>query len=110
MKLPNPNKAVIPQQKIQDYLLSQSHPIGRFKSIIFRDLGYTTDKWELLQSDFTDFLVKEASHKADTDYGRKYEIRGNITGPKGKTISIVTAWIVLNNEDFPRFITAYPGD
>ena len=110
MILPNPENAIISQQKIQDYLLSQSHPIGRFKSLVFGKLGYHPENWETLQADLKAFLLLEAVFKVDTKYGKKYEICGNITGPIGKTIPIVTAWIVLNDDVFPRFITAYPGD
>ena len=37
------------------------------------------------------------------------QIGGVLTGPNGKSVNWVTAWIVLKAENFPRFITAYPG-
>ena len=30
--------------------------------------------------------------------------------PNQKSTQVVTVWIILDGEDFPRFITAYPGD
>ena len=60
MKLPNIEAAIIPQGKIQDYLLSHSHPIGQFKAIIFNDLGYSQHNWSKLQSDLKEFLEKDA--------------------------------------------------
>ena len=39
---------------------------------------------------------------------RKYEVRGTLSGPTGDALIVVTVWIVLNDEDFPRFVTAYP--
>ena len=36
MILPNIDKAVIEPEKLRDYLLSKSHPIGRFKAEFFR--------------------------------------------------------------------------
>jgi hypothetical protein len=45
-----------------------------------------------------------------TEYGIKYEIRGVITGPSGLSVELVTAWIILKDETYPRFITAYPAD
>ena len=110
MKLGNPEKAIITQAKIQDYLLSETHPIGRFKAVIFSDLGYHRAQWKKLQTDLKGFLDLEAIEKETTEYGRKYEICGELSGPKGKSIYLVTAWIILKNEDFPRFITAYPGE
>ena len=90
--------------------MSQTHPIGRFKSVVFIELGYQSRHWDALQADLKAFLLLDALFKVDTKYGKKYEICGNITGPNGKTIPIVTAWIILNGDDFPKFITAYPGD
>ena len=31
MRLPNPDKVIITKEKLTDYLLSQSHPIGKSK-------------------------------------------------------------------------------
>jgi len=109
MKLPRTEAAIIPQSKIQDYLLSHSHPIGKFKAIIFNDLGYSQHNWSKLQSDLKELLGKDAIEKEVTEYGKKYEIRGKITGPNGKSRVMITAWIILKDEDFPRFITAYSG-
>lgn len=110
MKLPNTDRAVISQQKTHDYLLSPSHPIGGFKAIIFNELGFFQYNWQLLQSDLKALLANDAIERETTEYGTKYEIRGNIIGPSEKSLSIVTAWIIRIDEDFPRFITAYPGD
>ena len=110
LKLSNPEAAVISQEKLQDYLLSETHPIGRFKAKLFRDLGYRPSHWIQLQTDLQGFLALDAIKKEKTPYGQKYEIRGELTGPNGKSINLVTAWIVLKTEDFPRFITAYPGE
>ena len=30
-------------------------------------------------------------------------------GPSGRIAQIVVVWIILSGEDFPRFVTAYPG-
>lgn len=42
-------------------------------------------------------------------YGQKYEIRASLTGPAGRAVEVVSVWVVLASEDFPRFVTAYPG-
>jgi len=44
-----------------------------------------------------------------SEYGQKYEVRGRIEGPDGKGAVLVAVWIVLCGEDFPRFVTAFPG-
>lgn len=35
MKLPNGQKAVVDERKVREYLLSASHPVGRFKARFF---------------------------------------------------------------------------
>ncbi len=48
MKLPNADQAIIPPEKIRDYLLSSSHPIGKFKAVFFKSIGYNEDNWQQL--------------------------------------------------------------
>lgn len=44
-----------------------------------------------------------------TGYGQKYRVEGAITGPGGREATLVALWIVRNNEEAPRFVTAFPG-
>jgi len=110
MRLPNPEKVLIPRDKIEGYLLSPVHPVGRHKAAFFASLGYKQAEWQALERDLRELVTGDAQPPEDTEYGTKYEIRGMITGPDGASAAIVTAWIVREAEDFPRFITAYPED
>ena len=40
MRLPNAEKAVIERRKLTEYLLSETHPTGRFKAQFFKKLGF----------------------------------------------------------------------
>jgi len=110
VKLPNVDRAVVDRSKIRDYLLSKEHPVGRFKAAFFGSLGYERKDWERLRDDLlgvsrqVEVVVKESS-----EFGRKYEIRCRLEGPSGRSAEIVIVWIILREEDVPRFITAYPG-
>jgi len=110
VKLPGVEHAVVDAAKIRDYLLSDSHPVGRFKAAFFVSLGYSAADWELLAADLrghardNDAVASELS-----EYGQKYEVRGRIEGPVGKVAVLVAVWIVLRSEGFPRFVTAFPG-
>lgn len=108
VRLPNPDRAVVPRDKIEAYLLSPHHSVGRYKAAFFSALGYTQAEWPRLEGDLRQLVAEDARPSGTTEYGTKYEIRGAITGPSGRGAAIVTAWIVRNGEDFPRFITAYP--
>lgn len=110
MRIPNADRAVIDPVKLHGYLLSPAHPVGRFKGRFFADLGYTRDDWRRLEADLrAQHLSKEAQRGATSRYGQKYEIRAMLTGPAGRSAEVVSVWIVLANEDVPRFVTAYPG-
>ena len=37
------------------------------------------------------------------------KVRDYLLSPSGRVVRLVVVWIVLNGEDFPRFVTAYPG-
>lgn len=110
MRLPNVENAVIDPEKLRDYLLSPSHPVGRFKAAFFSSLGYTQEDWKQFEADLRrQHLVKDAVLCRETSYGRKYEIHGKIRRPAGKTREVVSVWITLVDEEVPRFVTAYPG-
>jgi len=110
LQFPNSDRAVIDSAKLRDYLLSTSHPVGRFKARFFESLGYSTENWEQMEADIRDLIAAaEARPREKTEYGQKYEVRGSMTGPNGRSAEVVTVWIVLTGEDVPRFITAYSG-
>lgn len=111
MKLPGAQRAVIETAKIRDYLLSTSHPVGRFKMPFFAGLGYTGANWRRLEADLRDLAVNgDAQPGQPSPYGQKYEIRGMLKGPSGNSAEVVTVWIVLSGGDVPQFVTAFPGE
>jgi uncharacterized protein DUF6883 len=110
MKLPNVEAAIVDRTKVYDYLLSSIHPIGRFKAVFFGALGYTQGRWEDLARDLRVLAQSGDVRLGERNaYGQKYIVRGNLTGPSGRSGNVVTVWIVLNSEDVPRFVTAHPG-
>jgi Domain of unknown function (DUF6883) len=111
MKLPAAERAVIAPAKIRDYLLSTSHSVGRFKAPFFARLGYTSANWRRLEEDLLDLAVSgNAELGKDNRYGQKYEIRGILSGPSGRSAAVLTVWIVLFGGDVPQFVTAFPGE
>ena len=110
MKIPGAERAVISEAKVRDYLLSESHPIGRFKAAFFRKLGYSAGAWPQLERDLR-VLAREGEAVATetSRYGQKYEINATLVGPLGREAIVVSVWIVLLEEDFPRLVTVFPG-
>jgi len=110
MKVPNFDRAVIPEQKISGYLLSDGHPVGRLKAAFFRALGYSSEAPHVLADALRAQLENDVTARTETEFGVKYEVRCELAGPGGATRMVVTVWIVLTDEDYPRLIMAYPGD
>lgn len=110
MELPGARRAWIDASKMRDYLLSPSHPVGRFKASFFVSLGYSQADWQRLRRDLMQHGASgSAMHGPSSPHGRKYEVRGTLVGPAGREAALVSVWIILHGEDVPRFVTAFPG-
>jgi hypothetical protein len=107
--LPNASLAVVESSKVRDYLLSSTHPVGRFKSVVFFALGYTQQDWMRLRDDLRSHAaIGEALAGEPGTYGRKYIVSGTLTGPNGRTSRFRTVWLLETEVSAPRFLTAYP--
>jgi hypothetical protein len=95
---------------VRDYLLSSEHPIGRAKARFFTGLGFRRDRWRELR-DALLILARtgRVEHAAPSPFGHTYVLSGTIEGPQGRRAAVIAVWIVLRDEDSPRFVTAYPG-
>ena len=110
MKIPQAEQAIIERKKIRDYLLSQTHPVGRFKATWFLQLGYEQQQWQQLELDLREqHLPFEAKEMVPNQFGTKYQIRGSIVTPNGNTVELISIWIIRTGESVPRLVTAYPG-
>jgi len=109
LKLPDPDKAWIPEGKLEEYLLSETHPTGSSKAHYFRSLGFTLANAE----EFGRALVRlgrsrDVTKEMPTRHGTKYVVEGELVGPRGERGRVRTVWIVEMGEQGPRFVTAYP--
>ena len=109
MRIPNADCAVIDPVKLHGYLLSRSHPVGRFKVAFFHALGYSSGKWRQLEADLrSQHLSRNVTLETQTPYGKKYSIHAPLVGPSGSSAEVLSIWVVRTGEEFPRFVTAYP--
>ena len=108
--LPSAAHAEIDPKKLHGYLLSATHPIGRFKARFFGALGYTADEWQVLEADLRiQHLSQEATPGPEMPYGRSYSIRAILKGPNGEAAVVVSVWFIRSGATAPHFVTAYPG-
>ena len=110
MIIPNCEKAHIPEAKVTEYLLSETHAIGKAKAKYFRPLGYTeTNIDQLAKALLMIVHAEEVTEEIYTAYGIKYVVEGRLATLKGITVPMRTVWVVESGDDRPRFVTAYPA-
>lgn len=107
--LPHADNAVVEQAKICDYLLSGSHPVGRFKARVFLALGYTSEDWPRLQADLLHHGRTGVVRRIERNtYGMKVVISATLKGPNGTSRQFSTVWLIPDRSIQPRLITAFP--
>jgi hypothetical protein len=108
MKLPNPEQALIPPEKLEGYSLNPNHSEGKHKALIFQSaLGIGQTEAETLRSALRQALLsQDAIATPRNPYGQKYRIDFEMTNGNQQAI-VRSIWMVRDNEDFPRLITCY---
>ena len=109
MNLSRAEQVVVPQNKIENYLLHPGHPIGGDKARFFLRFGFGRDEWTVL----ADALRRHAREHpvtgsvSDAD-GVTYLVEGPLETPSGRKPRVRSVWLVETGGLAPRFITAYP--
>ena len=108
MKIPNAERAVVNLVKLSRYCLSPDHPRGRHKARVFAAaLGFTVADAPELRDLLSAAVQGENAVPVEQDrYGQRYTIDSTVSGHTG-VATIRSSWIVLTNENFPRFVTCY---
>lgn len=107
-KLPNPDKAVVDIDKLVSYCLNPEHQDGQHKARVFKaSLNLGIDEVQVLRIALFEAVCNQfAVISKPNEYGQRYIIDFEINH-SGKNAKIRSAWIVRNDEDFPRLITCY---
>lgn len=109
MKLPKCREVVVPREKVVDYLLSQTHPVGRGKAKFFRGLGFHPAHWETLADALkTVAMDNDVKHTEPSPFGTRYIIEGRLETADGENPVVRTVWFIEHAGEVPRFVTAYP--
>jgi hypothetical protein len=110
VRLPNAEQAIIEPRKLHGYLLSTSHPIGRFKARFFAALGYSAQDWQVFEADLRAQHLSADAEVSDTlSDGQLFTIRAILNGRNGQSAAVLSVWFVPTVGGVPRFVTAYPG-
>lgn len=114
MKLPNAENAVVDLRKLRDYCLNPDHPEGKHKARVFKGkLGIGRNDAERLRRVILERILNEdAAEQEPTAYGRRFIVEFSVSRWEGEGFIqneavLRTAWIIRNDEDFPRLTTCF---
>jgi uncharacterized protein DUF6883 len=108
-RLPHLDRAIVPEAKIVNYLLSAEHPSGRAKARFLEGFGFRIRDWRVLRDAIIAHAVGNditASHQ--TRFGTKYEIDGPLPTPDGRAPIVRVVWFMESQETAPRLVTLIP--
>jgi hypothetical protein len=108
MKLPNGHRADL-GTKLEEYTLNSQHPQGKHKALVFDSaLGITLQNADVLRKALLNAAASSdaAVARGDNGFGAIYELRFPVETDEGNAI-VLTGWIILHTEDFPRLTTCY---
>lgn len=108
-ELPDKDKVYVSLKKLKDYLLSETHSVGKSKAKLLRSFGFNETNVHLLKEGLIALAKTGRLEEAmPSKYGVKYIIDGKLGTPEGRFIEMRTIWIIEKKQKELRFITAYP--
>jgi hypothetical protein len=108
MKLPNGAGADL-GDKLERYVLNTEHHRGKHKAHVFQSvLGITLQNMQLLKTALLDAAANsdECESRGHQGHGVRYVLQFEMTTTAGSA-TIMSAWIIRDQEDFPRLTTCY---
>ena len=108
-KLPNVDKVTVDPNKVKNYALDPNHPVGGNKAKVFESsLGYNQSNADQLMKQVQNKLPNsEAILGVKDQYGQRFTVDMQITGPNGNTATVRTGWIIDPGAEIPRMTTIY---
>jgi len=111
MELPNRLRAYVSISKITDYLLSETHAVGKSKARFFRSFGFDETNINQFEQGLINIAYRESVvETTETIYGKKFVVDGELKTPNGIMIRLRTVWIIESGDEIPRLVTAHPLD
>jgi hypothetical protein len=117
--LVNVDRAVFLPRKLTDYSLDPTHASGGPKSARWEiKLGVTKDHADLVEKQVMTWLKHSPALIGKSDeQGERFNVYVPVTGPNGKTVDVMTAWIYERNKATgrqksltPRLINCFIDD
>jgi hypothetical protein len=108
MKMPNNDQSIVADSKITDYLLSETHEIGKHKADFFKRFGFDISDIETFRNSLIQHSIeRDIEQTKSSPFGNKYELKCEIKTPDKRNPCVITVWIVENGEESPKLVTAF---
>jgi hypothetical protein len=109
VRLPRAREATIPTAKLISYALDPSHERGRHKARVFASaLGITAgDRRYLHDQILAKLSGGEVRSTRITSFGIAYEVIVMIDGLNGRTVPVVTTWLLASTNAAPRLTSIW---
>ena len=108
-RLPHLDRAVVPEAKVVNYLLSVRHSSGRAKARFLEDYGFSAQDWRVLRDAVIAHVRgNDITASQRTRFGTRYEIDGPLPTPDGRAPIVRVVWFVEPQEGIPRLVTLVP--
>ncbi len=109
MKVPNYEQAVIPKEKLIDYLLNFDHQDGKSKALFYQKFGFERPNYiELIELLKRIIAENDFDSCIETPFGKKYIVYGYLNSKRQPRPMLKTVWQISKNDNLPYLITAYP--
>lgn len=103
-----PPDAVIADDKLTGYLLVPKP--RNDKSNYLAQAGFTQHNPHALREALRSLAsTQEAQPERSTEYGTLYWVEGNLIGPNGRHLFVVTIWLRRNVDRIFQFVTLKPA-
>jgi hypothetical protein len=107
--LPRADEAMIPREKLVDYVLNPDHPRGRHKANAFKlALGIERPNWRYLHDEILAALRQSpvsSSQAAEGPRPASWAVVIPVAGLNGRTVPVITKWQIV--EGRPSLISAF---
>lgn len=109
MTLPHVERAIIPERKLTEYLLSPTHRTGRDKAAFFTRFGFSRAQWETLANALRRHAVEQEVNATElTAFGMNYVVEGVFYAPDGRAPNVLVVWFIETGAEIPTLATVYP--
>ena len=109
MEVPSGYQLEVSKAKVVDYLMNERHPDGRSKAKFFLAQGFVSENWNLLATILKEhYLTALSVHKERIIWGEVHIVEAPLHPKSGRMRLIRTVWVIENESQLVRLVTAYP--